>query len=227
MNVYANDRAEMDADPSTESWLYRSEGFIEEGRLRESVRLMTAVFDRYPNGAGEFTLALALADLVRASVRSVSVANVLDVAVVGDWTLVESADGNGAASAVSLSLAITVAQASGGSGSDTLISIENLTGSTQADSLTGDGGANLLIGGGGHDLLDGREGAALVGTRPLPQGFAVGPRGRHVGPQQVDGKAPAPISARRLAVLALMMEQQERWLTAALALPSQIGRAHV
>ena len=27
-----------------------------------SVRLMTAVFDRYPNGAGEFTLALALAD---------------------------------------------------------------------------------------------------------------------------------------------------------------------
>jgi hypothetical protein len=30
MNVHANDRAAADTDPSTESWLYRSEAFAED-----------------------------------------------------------------------------------------------------------------------------------------------------------------------------------------------------
>ena len=47
----------------------------------------------------------------------------------------------------------------GGNGfSDTLISIESLTGGAQNDRLAGDAGANLLVGGDGNDLLIGREG---------------------------------------------------------------------
>jgi hypothetical protein len=51
-----------------------------------------------------------------------------------------------------------------GSGTDTLVAIENLTGAYGNDSLTGDGGANVLIGGEGNDSLAG-GGAAdrLVG----------------------------------------------------------------
>jgi Ca2+-binding RTX toxin-like protein len=49
---------------------------------------------------------------------------------------------------VTVSLALTSAQATGGSGSDTLLGIENLTGSAYADSLTGNGLAgNVLTGG--------------------------------------------------------------------------------
>lgn len=64
-----------------------------------------------------------------------------------------------ATAAVNLSLAISGAQASGGSGSETLTSIENLTGSRYADSLTGNAGANLLSGGNGTDTLAGGGGA--------------------------------------------------------------------
>jgi serralysin len=42
-----------------------------------------------------------------------------------------------------------------GTGSDTLISIENVVGSAFADTLTGDAGANALSGGGGNDRLTG------------------------------------------------------------------------
>jgi Ca2+-binding RTX toxin-like protein len=48
--------------------------------------------------------------------------------------------------------------ATGASSTDTLISIENLTGSPYADSLTGDGNANALDGGGGNDTLNGLAG---------------------------------------------------------------------
>jgi Ca2+-binding RTX toxin-like protein len=64
-----------------------------------------------------------------------------------------------ASSGVTVSLAVTGPQATGGSGSDTLISIENLTGSAHADSLTGNAGANSLAGGAGNDTLDGGAGA--------------------------------------------------------------------
>jgi Ca2+-binding RTX toxin-like protein len=60
-----------------------------------------------------------------------------------------------ATAAVKVSLAITTAQATGGSGSDTLVSIENLTGSAYNDKLTGDALANALNGGAGADTLAG------------------------------------------------------------------------
>ena len=63
-----------------------------------------------------------------------------------------------AGSAVTVSLAVTTAQATGGSGSDTLVAIENLTGSNYNDKLTGDAAANLLNGGAGNDVLNGGAG---------------------------------------------------------------------
>jgi Ca2+-binding RTX toxin-like protein len=59
---------------------------------------------------------------------------------------------------VTVSLALTTAQATGGSGSDTLVSIENLTGSNYNDRLTGTTGANRLNGGSGNDTLTGGAG---------------------------------------------------------------------
>ncbi|MEY4980459.1 MAG: hypothetical protein RLZZ352_2729, partial [Pseudomonadota bacterium] len=63
-----------------------------------------------------------------------------------------------AASGVSVNLALSTAQATGGSGSDTLINIENLQGSVHADMLTGNAGANRLEGLAGNDTLDGGAG---------------------------------------------------------------------
>lgn len=63
-----------------------------------------------------------------------------------------------ASAAVSVNLGSTSAQATGGSGSDTLINVENLTGSKYNDTLVGSGGKNKLTGGTGNDLLIGGEG---------------------------------------------------------------------
>jgi hypothetical protein len=63
-----------------------------------------------------------------------------------------------ATAGVTVSLANTAAQATGGSGADTLVSIENLAGSSYADTLTGNGGHNVLDGGGGADTLQGGDG---------------------------------------------------------------------
>ncbi|AMR64859.1 hypothetical protein A0T30_00225 [Aquipseudomonas alcaligenes] len=69
-----------------------------------------------------------------------------------------------ATSAVTVSLSSTNAQATKGSGSDTLISIENLTGSNYNDTLTGNSANNLLNGGSGNDRLTGGEGKdTLIG----------------------------------------------------------------
>jgi Ca2+-binding RTX toxin-like protein len=69
-----------------------------------------------------------------------------------------------AGSGVTVDLSISTAQATGGSGSDTLISIENLIGSQFNDRLTGNSGANRLEGGAGSDSLRGGGGAdTLVG----------------------------------------------------------------
>ena len=54
---------------------------------------------------------------------------------------------------VTVSLAMTGAQATGGSGSDSLLNIENLTGGNFNDILTGNAGANVLFGGVGNDFL--------------------------------------------------------------------------
>jgi Ca2+-binding RTX toxin-like protein len=72
-----------------------------------------------------------------------------------------------AGAAVTVDLSQTTAQATGGAGSDLLIGIENLTGSSFSDRLTGSSGANLLsgeegddtlLGGSGDDTLDGGGG---------------------------------------------------------------------
>ena len=63
-----------------------------------------------------------------------------------------------ATSAVTVSLAVSGAQNTGGAGSDTLVGIENLTGSNFNDTLTGDGNANTLTGGAGNDTLTGGAG---------------------------------------------------------------------
>ena len=59
-------------------------------------------------------------------------------------------------------MALTTAQATGGSGSDTLLNVENLTGSNYHDKLTGNALANTLNGGAGNDTLTGGAGNDLL-----------------------------------------------------------------
>jgi peptidoglycan/xylan/chitin deacetylase (PgdA/CDA1 family) len=78
----------------------------------------------------------------------------------GDDTLIggpgnDTASYANAAGGVNVNLSITGAQITGAAGSDTLISIENISGGAAADTLTGDGLANILRGGGGDDFLIG------------------------------------------------------------------------
>ena len=68
-----------------------------------------------------------------------------------DWALYASA-----ASAVIVNL--STGTATGGAGNDTLISIENIEGSSYADTLTGNASANTLRGNGGNDTLYGDAG---------------------------------------------------------------------
>ena len=74
----------------------------------------------------------------------------------GDGT--DTASYSDIASGVTVSLAISGAQNTVGAGLDTLISIENLTGTNYADTLTGDSNANVLNGAGGDDALTGGAG---------------------------------------------------------------------
>ncbi len=60
-----------------------------------------------------------------------------------------------ATGAVTVSLAISTAQNTVGAGTDTLVNIENLTGSALNDTLTGSAGANILSGLAGNDTLNG------------------------------------------------------------------------
>jgi Ca2+-binding RTX toxin-like protein len=68
------------------------------------------------------------------------------------------ADYSRAAGGVVASLVAGQASNDGDGGSDTLVSVENLTGSAFDDQLTGDAGNNVLDGGGGNDTLDGGAG---------------------------------------------------------------------
>ncbi len=63
-----------------------------------------------------------------------------------------------AASGVTVSLASTAAQATGGSGTDTILNVENLVGGNFNDKLTGNAGANTLNGGAGADTMVGGAG---------------------------------------------------------------------
>ncbi|WP_412072612.1 beta strand repeat-containing protein [Pseudomonas fluorescens] len=67
-----------------------------------------------------------------------------------------------ATAAVTANLGLTTAQATGGSGSDTLLNVENLTGSNYHDKLTGNALANTLNGGAGNDTLTGGAGNDLL-----------------------------------------------------------------
>jgi len=67
-----------------------------------------------------------------------------------------------AASAVTVNLSVTTAQNTGSMGSDTLVSIENLTGSAYDDSITGDAQANTLSGGAGNDTIEGGAGNDII-----------------------------------------------------------------
>ena len=64
-----------------------------------------------------------------------------------------------AAAGVDVTLATIAAQDTVGAGTDTLISIENLTGSDFDDTLAGNTNANVLRGGGGGDSLNGNAGS--------------------------------------------------------------------
>ncbi|PQJ97664.1 beta strand repeat-containing protein [Chromatium okenii] len=70
----------------------------------------------------------------------------------------DTADYSAVKKAVTVTLLRATAQATGGSGSDTLKGIENLTGSTAADTLIGNTDVNILNGGLGNDTLTGGNG---------------------------------------------------------------------
>ncbi len=68
----------------------------------------------------------------------------------------------GASAGVTVSLLIAGEQNTIGAGLDTLVSIENLSGTTFADHLIGDAGENVLWGAGGGDILEGGAGDDLL-----------------------------------------------------------------
>ena len=75
----------------------------------------------------------------------------------------DMADFSGAANGVTVDLNTQGSAQNTGEGSDTLVSIENLFGSSYSDTLTGNASANYLHGyDGGDDLLDGQGGADVL-----------------------------------------------------------------
>ena len=90
-----------------------------------------------------------------------------DLIYVGPGTASDRVDGGAgidgvsyayAGSGVNVNLGLTTAQATGGSGSDTIINIENLYGSAYEDTLKGNGSGNQLYGAAGNDMLNGMGG---------------------------------------------------------------------
>jgi Ca2+-binding RTX toxin-like protein len=69
-----------------------------------------------------------------------------------------SANYRGAPAGVTVTLATSSAQNTGGAGTDTLVSITDLTGSAFDDRLTGNNANNVLLGLAGNDTLDGGPG---------------------------------------------------------------------
>jgi Ca2+-binding RTX toxin-like protein len=80
-----------------------------------------------------------------------------------------------AGAGVTVNLSLTTAQDTVGSGSDTLSNIENVVGSSYADTITGTTGANELTGGAGNDLLTGGLGADVFKWSLADQGVVSTP----------------------------------------------------
>lgn len=75
-----------------------------------------------------------------------------------------------ASSGVAINLGITTAQNTLGSGSDTLINIERVSGSNYSDFISGNSGANTLYGNAGNDIISGGKGNdVLIGGKGLDQ----------------------------------------------------------
>lgn len=74
----------------------------------------------------------------------------------------DTADYSGSNAAVNVSLLNTGAQGGGHAQGDTLSGINNLTGSSGADTLIGDGTDNVISGGGGNDTITGNLGADSI-----------------------------------------------------------------
>lgn len=75
---------------------------------------------------------------------------------------VDTVSYSNSSSGVRVRLDTNAAQDTGGAGLDTLLSIENLTGSNSADQLTGNSGVNTLTGLSGNDTLIGGRGADVL-----------------------------------------------------------------
>jgi len=71
---------------------------------------------------------------------------------------IDTASYDGTVTGVTVNLSLTSAQNTVGAGTDTLLAIENLTGSSFNDTLTGNTGNNVLNGGLGNDTLKGAAG---------------------------------------------------------------------
>ena len=74
-------------------------------------------------------------------------------------TGIDTASYASATGAVVVNLALTTQQNTGGWGKDTLLNIENLVGSSSADTLSGNAGVNAIDGGAGDDKITGGLGA--------------------------------------------------------------------
>jgi hypothetical protein len=86
---------------------------------------------------------------------------------VGDDTLDGGAGTDTASYSASLTAVTTslATNSSTGEGSDTFLGVENLLGSSKADSLTGSAANNKLTGGGGADTLNGKDGDDAVNSK--------------------------------------------------------------
>ncbi|HEX6740391.1 MAG TPA: calcium-binding protein, partial [Sphingomicrobium sp.] len=78
-----------------------------------------------------------------------------------------------AASAVTVSLALTAAQNTVGAGTDTIATVENLTGSAFDDALTGNASANTITGGAGNDTISGGAGTDIAKVAGLRASYTL------------------------------------------------------
>lgn len=82
----------------------------------------------------------------------------------------DTADYSRAPAYVVVNLATTTAQNTLAAGTDTLVALENLTGSAFGDTLTGDGGANVFVGGDGGDTIAGGAGNDVIDEGAVANG---------------------------------------------------------